>query len=87
MPGPQSLTSATVTVRYWAGARAAAGVDSETAAGTTVGEVLADVATRHTALEPVLRVASILLDGRPAAAADPLPSGATLEVLPPFAGG
>jgi len=87
MTSPQALTSASVTVRYWAGARAAAGVDSETVAGSTVGEVLADVAARHTALESVLKVASILLDGRPAAAGDPLPAGATLEVLPPFAGG
>lgn len=83
----ETQTAAGVTVRYWAGARAAAGVDAEAASGRTVGEVLADVAARHTALEPVLKVASILLDGRPAAVGDPLPAGATLEVLPPFAGG
>ena len=87
MTTSETQTAASVTVRYWAGARAAAGVDAEPASGRTVGEVLADVAARHTALEPVLKVASILLEGRPAAADEPLPAGATLEVLPPFAGG
>ena len=87
MSGTDSVTSVGVTLRYWAGARAAAGVDSEPASGATVGEVLAAAAARHTALEPVLRVASILLDGRPASADEQVRDGATLEVLPPFAGG
>ena len=81
------MTSVSVTLRYWAGARAAAGVDSEPVSGVTVGDVIAGAAARHTGLEPVLAVASILLDGRPASADEPLRDGATLEVLPPFAGG
>jgi sulfur-carrier protein len=87
MTGPETATTVRVTLRYWAGARAAAGVDSESCAGRTVGEVLAAASARHTALEPVLAVSSVLLEGLPATALDPLTDGATLEVLPPFAGG
>ena len=87
MTSPETATAVTVTVRYWAGARAAAGVDSEPVSGTTVGDVLAGAATRHTGLEPVLAVASVLLDGRAASTDERLTEGATLEVLPPFAGG
>jgi molybdopterin synthase sulfur carrier subunit len=76
-----------ITLRYWAGARVAAGADAEAYAGQTVGDVLTQASTRHTALEPVFAVSSILLDGSPAARHDPLTEGATLEVLPPFAGG
>ena len=76
-----------VTLRYWAGARAAAGLDAEVLSGRTVGDVLALASAAHTALEPVLTVATILLDGRPASAEDRVFDGATLEVLPPFAGG
>lgn len=76
-----------ITLRYWAGARAAAGADAEAYSGRTVGDVLTQAGTRHTALVPVFAVSSILLDGAPAARHDPLAEGATLEVLPPFAGG
>jgi hypothetical protein len=41
----------------------------------------------HPALEPVVQVASVLLDGRPAAREAPVADGMRLEVLPPFAGG
>jgi molybdopterin converting factor small subunit len=34
-----------------------------------------------------LAVSTILMDGRPVAASLPLSEGATIEVLPPFAGG
>lgn len=87
MPSSPDASASRVTLRYWAGARATAGLDTETLAGDTVGEVLAAAAAAHTGLEPVLGVATILLDGRPAAAGDPVSAGATLEVLPPFAGG
>ena len=85
------MPSATVLVRYWAAARAAAGVDSERLTGDTVGAVLGEAVARHTGLAPVLRVASVLVDGR---AVDreqlevtPITDGAVVEVLPPFAGG
>ena len=78
----------TVLVRYWAGARAAAGLDEERLPGVaTVGELLARLAAAHPALEPVLPVCSVLVGGRASAGDDPVPPGAVIEVLPPFAGG
>ncbi|MER7459052.1 MoaD/ThiS family protein [Micromonospora sp. NPDC126480] len=80
----------TVTVRYFAGARAAAGRTEETAsAGRSLDDLLTELADRHgERLAGVLRAASFLVDGvnchdRRA----PLPAGATIDVLPPFAGG
>ena len=77
-------------VRYWAGARAAAGV-SEQHVGlpedATVADVVTAVTSQHPDLEPVLEVASLLLDGRAARREEPVGSAAVLEVLPPFAGG
>ena len=82
---------ADVTIRYWASARAAAGCESERFAGYRVGDVLEAAAAAHTGLGVVLAVSTILLDGRPVTAAEPLPEptsqGTILEVLPPFAGG
>ena len=78
----------TVLIRYWAGARAAAGVDEARLPGVaTVGELLARLAAAHPALEPVLPVCSVLVGGRAGTGEDPVPPGAVIEVLPPFAGG
>ena len=87
--GPVGASGADVdvTIRYWASARAAAGCDSERFGGHRVGDVLAAAAAAHTGLGVVLGVSTILLDGRQVTAAEPLTEGATLEVLPPFAGG
>jgi len=79
-----------VTIRYFAGARAAAGLPEETApAGVSLDELAAELTARHgERLSTVLKVASFLVDG--VAWHDqraPLPSGATVDVLPPFAGG
>lgn len=79
-----------VTVRYWAAAREAAGVDSErldVAAEATVGDLLAAAVTSRPALERVAAVATFLVDGRSAGRDVVLPPDATVEVLPPFAGG
>jgi molybdopterin converting factor small subunit len=76
-----------VTIRYWASARAVAGCDSELLSGHRVGDVLEAAAAAHTGLGVVLQVSTILLDGRPVTASQPLAGGSTLEVLPPFAGG
>jgi molybdopterin converting factor small subunit len=77
-----------VTVRYWAGARAAAGVDEDALTGcATVGEALVEVVRLRPAVSPVVAVSTILLDGRVAQRDLPLVPGAVLEVLPPFAGG
>ena len=78
----------TVTVRYWAGARAAAGVERETITGVrTVGDLVGHLAASRPALERVLPVCSVLVGGRASSGDDPVPAGAVVEVLPPFAGG
>ena len=41
----------------------------------------------HPDLATVLPVCSVLVDGLATEPADPLPAGAVVEVLPPFAGG
>jgi sulfur-carrier protein len=80
-----------VMVRYFAAARAAAGVDSETVAlraGTTVAELVKSLAARGELLANVLNRCSYLRDG--VAVRDEtiaLHAGDTIDVLPPFAGG
>lgn len=85
-------TTATVRVRYFAGARAAAGVNEETVrltTGATVRDLAAELACRHgDALTRVLTACSFLLDGvavRDQAAT--VSDGSDVDVLPPFAGG
>jgi molybdopterin converting factor small subunit len=79
-----------VQVRYFAGARAAAGVTEESVpAGHTLDSLATELAERHgERLRTVLAAASFLVDGltwhdRHAR----LPADATVDVLPPFAGG
>ncbi|MGI8677367.1 MAG: MoaD/ThiS family protein [Jatrophihabitans sp.] len=75
-----------VTVRYWAGARRAAGVDHETLPVTTIGELRTLLAGRPE-LAGISAVASFLVDGQQAGETTSLPDGAEVDVLPPFAGG
>lgn len=81
------LGRASVTVRYWAGARAAAGTEQDVVTGGTVGDAVAAAIALHPALVPVAAVSTLLLDGRAVTRDAALPDGAVLEVLPPFAGG
>ncbi len=79
-----------VTVRYFAGARAAAnGVSAEPAEAGSVEELVQVLADRHgERLAIVLKSASFLVDGL--ACHDrrrALSAGVTVDVLPPFAGG
>ena len=79
----------TVTVRYWAAVRAAAGRTEEQASAGTLDEIAAELAARRgERLERILGYCTFLLDGRPmhdrTATVEP---GSTLEVLPPFDGG
>ena len=79
-----------LTVRYWAAARAAAGVAEEQVEAGSVAEALAAVGAAHgERLVAVLGAASVLVDGVRADKADTtaLAPGSVLEVLPPFAGG
>ena len=76
-------------MRYWAGARAAAGREEEAVEARTLGELLGAISGRPT-LDRVLVASSLLVDGtaiRREDTAHPLPAGAIVDVLPPFAGG
>ena len=84
-----SSVAPTVTVRYVAGARAAAGVETETRTATTLEELVRQLADAHgTQLQKVLTACSFLVDGTQTRdRALQLTPGAVVDVLPPFAGG
>jgi molybdopterin converting factor small subunit len=94
--GDEITTIATITVRYWASARAAAGVESD-ALPVSGALTLTDVVRRAAALHPgtrlpgVLEACSVLLGDQPVKSRDPesvlVRPGQTVEFLPPFAGG
>ena len=81
-----------VSLYYWAGAKAAAGVESESVLATTVAEALRAVvdARADPAFSRVVRACSLLVDE---VAAHPddlervLSGPVRVDVLPPFAGG
>jgi sulfur-carrier protein len=90
---------AAVTLRYWAAAKEAAGVAEEQVEALTLADALraavlarggggADRAERYAL---VLARSSFLINGDPVGKRPPesvpLPEGAVIEVLPPFAGG
>jgi len=85
---------ATGRIRYWAAAKAAAGVAEERYDAASLAEALAAARAAHAA-EPrfaeVLARCSYVVDGAPvgarAHAEVALTDGGTVEVLPPFAGG
>jgi molybdopterin converting factor small subunit len=78
-----------VTVRYFAGARAAAGVDTESRSAATLDELVGQIVAEHGArLERVLTACSFLVDGTQTRHRSVgLAPGTTVDVLPPFAGG
>ncbi|WP_322761777.1 MoaD/ThiS family protein [Frankia sp. Cr2] len=83
---------ACVTIRYWAGARDAAGVPEEQQNADTLAELLDAVSrARPGRLTAVLARCAFLVDDAPVGTrshADvALTDGAVVEVLPPFAGG
>jgi molybdopterin synthase sulfur carrier subunit len=86
--GPPNPTMA-VTVRYFAGARAASGVDTESRIAATLDELVGQIVAAHgEKLERVLTACSFLVDGTSARdRALVLSPGAVVDVLPPFAGG
>jgi molybdopterin synthase sulfur carrier subunit len=82
------------TMRYWAAAKAAAGVAEEPYEAATLAEALAQAAGRSGRADDFERVvsrSSFLVDGSPVGTrshdAVELPEGGVVEVLPPFAGG
>jgi len=80
-----------ITVRYFAGARAASGVEQESiglTAGATLTDLAAALADRHGAeLARVLTASSYLIDEVAGPTDRTLADAATVDVLPPFAGG
>jgi sulfur-carrier protein len=83
------VRTAGVTVRYFAGARAAAGVDTETHWAGTLEELVGQLVDSHgERLARVLPACSFLVDGTQTRNhALVLEPGAVVDVLPPFAGG
>jgi len=82
----------TVTVRYWAAARQAAGTAQESQAPGSLAHVLAAARRgRDEQFARVLAISSYLVDESQVGARSHdevvLPAGAVVDVLPPFAGG
>lgn len=80
------------TLRYWAAARAAAGVAQEATSATTLAEALLLArAVRDDRFGAVLGVCSYVIDGDPVGARAhsgvQLSPDSMIDVLPPFAGG
>ena len=84
---------ATVTIRYWAGARDAAGTETDVVDAPSVAEALARAAADRPGDAEYARViglCSFLVDGRRLGDRDrtrPLTGPVEIEALPPFAGG
>ena len=86
----------TVTVRYWAGARAAAGTAEDVfavAGDVSLADLVARVLERHPddRMARTVAVCSVLVGDRPVRSQDPaavsVAPGSVVELLPPFAGG
>ena len=80
-----------VNVRYFAAARAAAGMEEETLAvveGTSVTDLVERLSARNPNLATVLQRCSFLCDGIAVRnRTEPLRTNQIVDVLPPFAGG
>jgi len=82
----------TVSLHYWAGAKAAAGVELETVEASTVAEALAIAGRRRndSRFRRILNASSILVENRVVSGSElsqVLTGPVEVEVLPPFAGG
>lgn len=96
-PSVQQAVTGHVTLRYWASARAAAGVDSEpveVTGVTSLAHLLNHARALHAGSDrfaAVLATCSVMVGDRPVTTDDPLEvqvdPGAIVEFLPPFAGG
>jgi sulfur-carrier protein len=81
-----------VSLHYWAGARAAAGVVEEQIEAQSVADALrlACLARSDPRFDRVINASSMLIDGRAVHRQDldrQLTESVQVEVLPPFAGG
>ena len=95
-PGATTRPETAVTVRYWAGARAEAGVAEdvfEVDGPVTLAEVVRRVLEARPSgrMAQVVGVCSVLVGDEPVGAREPgevlVEPGSTVELLPPFAGG
>ena len=96
LPGASShdedTSGTSVAPVFWAGAKALAGVSTETWRVDTVGAALQAAADQRQdpRFDRLLRVCTVLVDGvvvRPERLGDRLSGAVRAEVLPPFAGG
>ncbi|WP_341805288.1 MoaD/ThiS family protein [Nocardioides ochotonae] len=85
-----------IRIRYWAAARAAAGVAEEEVlveGPVRLGDLVSEVLARHgdSRLRDVIAACSVLLGEQPVGSRDPdevmVAPGTSVEFLPPFAGG
>lgn len=83
-----------VTLRFWASARAAAGVaEAQVAVGgpVTLAFLVETAGAGNDRLARILGTCSVLLEDQPVGSQDPasvvVAPGQTVEFLPPFAGG
>ena len=93
---PAADETQVITVRYWASARSAAGVEADQLSVTgpiSLSEVLSRAIALHpgSRLSEVLQVCSVLVGDRPVSSEEPgdvqVAPGSSVEFLPPFAGG
>ena len=89
---PETIPMQTVSLYYWAGAKAAAGVEVERFDVDTVAAALDQARRRRSdpRFDRVLSVSSVLIDGLVAQHVDlerVLTEPVRVEILPPFAGG
>lgn len=75
------------TVRYFAAAEDAAGVDAESTTAVTLGALRAELVDAHPDLAAILDRCALLVDGARVDDHFPLDGVRTVDVLPPFAGG
>jgi sulfur-carrier protein len=88
----ESNAMVSVSLHYWAGARAAAGVAEEVIEAQSVAQALHIARQRRSDshFDRVISASSVLIDGRTAHQEDleqQLSQAVQVEVLPPFAGG
>jgi molybdopterin synthase sulfur carrier subunit len=93
----QDTVTGLVTLRYWASARAAAGTDVdslEVSGPVPLAELIRRARAAHadsSRFSDVLSCCAVMVGDRPVTTDDPeavlVPPGATVEFLPPFAGG
>lgn len=88
---PDEAAAVRVTIRYFAGARAAAGRSDEgltLGTGATVQDLVEALTGQHgPAMARVLAACTFLIDETAGGRERTLADGAQVDVLPPFAGG